>query len=196
VLTGDGRDLFVAIATCAATLIGLLFVAQSVANDEHRTHPVVRHFRAAAALLAFVNAFTVTLFGLVPGSNIGGAAVVVGVIGLFFTAAGLRVTVSLPRTQQRRRHQLPLILGLLAVFGLQIFFGIELLAHRPGTGAVSGLGDVLIVSLLIGIARAWELVGEWDTGIAASIGVLFGRRPPGWPSTDDGAEDDDEAGPG
>jgi hypothetical protein len=31
--------------------------------------------------------------------------------------------------------------------------------------------------LIIGIARAWELVGDRDTGIIASIAVLSGRDP-------------------
>lgn len=195
-MVGDFRDLFVVIATCAATLIGLLFVAQSVAHERARTHPVVRQFRAAAALLAFVNPFTVALFGLVPGTNAGGAAVAVGVVGVFFTAAGLRATAALPRDQQRRRHQLPLIIGLLVVFGFQLYYGVELLAHRPGTGALSGLGDVLIGSLLIGIARAWELVGEWDTGITASIGVLLGRRPAGWQASPEEPAEGDPGPPG
>ncbi len=175
-MVGPFRDFFVVIATCAATLIGLLFVALSVAEVRARTHPVVRQFRAAAALLAFVNAFTVSLFGLVPTTNIAYGALVVGVIGLFFAAAGLRATLTLPRSEQRRRNQLPLIVGLLVVFGVEIFFGIELVVHSHRTGALEGLGYVLIASLLIGIARAWELVGEWDTGITASIGVLLGRH--------------------
>jgi hypothetical protein len=29
----------------------------------------------------------------------------------------------------------------------------------------------------MGIARAWELVGDRDTGIVASISVLLGRTP-------------------
>jgi hypothetical protein len=37
---------------------------------------------------------------------------------------------------------------------------------------------VLIASLLIGIGRAWELVGSWDTGIISSIRYMFGHPPP------------------
>ena len=35
----------------------------------------------------------------------------------------------------------------------------------------------LVTSLLVGIARAWELVGDRDTGISASIAVLAGHPP-------------------
>ena len=37
------------------------------------------------------------------------------------------------------------------------------------------LGDVLVAMLLIGIARAWELVGDRDTGIVSSLAVLVRR---------------------
>ena len=36
------------------------------------------------------------------------------------------------------------------------------------------LGYVLVSLLLIGVARAWELVGNRDTGILSSIAVLSG----------------------
>ena len=124
-VVGDYRELFVVIATSAATLIGLLFVAMSVSKGRSQTHPqVIREFRAAAALLAFTNPFTVSLFGLVPGMNIGYPAAIVGVIGLTFAAAGVRATMALPSRLQRRRPQATLILALFLVFGLQIVFGL------------------------------------------------------------------------
>jgi hypothetical protein len=177
VVAGNYRDFFVVVATSAATLIGLLFVALSVAKDREPVHPqVIREFRAAAALIAFTNTFTVALFGLVPGNNIGYPAAIVGVFGVFFTAAGIRATLSLPVQQQHRRPQVVLVVALLLVFGFQTFNGIELIIHPDRVGALAIIGDVLIASLLIGIARAWELVGDWDTGIVASISRLIGHH--------------------
>jgi predicted membrane channel-forming protein YqfA (hemolysin III family) len=170
-------DLFVVIATAAATLIGLLFVAMSVAKGRSQQHsPVIREFRAAASLLAFSNSFAVSLFGLVPGNNIGYPALIIGLIGVFFTAAGVRTTLSLPAAEQRRRAQFFLIMGLLGVFVFQCIFGFRLISNPDRHGALATLGDVLIASLLLGIGRAWELVGDWDTGIVASIGLLLGTR--------------------
>jgi hypothetical protein len=178
VVVGNYRDLFVVIATCAATLIGLLFVAMSVSKGSAQTHPqVIREFRAAASLLAFTNAFSVALFGLVPGNNIGYPAAIVGIIGVLFTAAGVRTTLSLPSQQQHRRAQLALVVALLLVFGFQIVDGIELIINSHHGGALATIGDVLIASLLIGISRAWELVGDWDTGISSSISRLIGHQP-------------------
>jgi hypothetical protein len=178
VVVGNYRDLFVVIASSAATLIGLLFVAISVSKGRAQAHPqVIREFRAAASLFAFTNAFTVALFGLVPGNNIGYPAAIVGTIGVLFTASGVRTTLSLPSQQQHRRPQLALFVALLLVFGFQIVNGVELIIDSHHGGALVTIGDVLIASLLVGIGRAWELVGEWDTGLVSSIGHLIGHQP-------------------
>ena len=79
-LTESYTDVFIAIATCAAGLTGLLFVAISVrprASAAGRP-AVIQQIRAASALLAFTNALAVSLFGVVPGNNAGYAALVVG----------------------------------------------------------------------------------------------------------------------
>jgi hypothetical protein len=90
VVLGDYREFLVAIAGAAGSLTGLLFVALSVA-PRHPLNPgptVIQQVRATAALLSFSNALAVSLFGLVPGNNVGYPAVVLGVIGILFTAAG------------------------------------------------------------------------------------------------------------
>ena len=174
---GLHRGLFTVIATSAATLTGLLFVAMSVSNNRSRSHPpVIREFRAAASLLAFTNAFTVSLFGLAPGTNIGYPAAILGVIGILFTAAGVRTTLVLPALRPQRRPQLSLIIILLVAFGFELALGIALLVNPHRSSVLADIGNVLIASLLIGIARAWELVGDWDTGITSSIAVLIGHK--------------------
>ncbi len=195
VVVGNYRELLVVIASSSATLVGLLFVAMSVSTGRAQAHPqVIREFRAAAALLALTNPFTVALFGLVPGTNIGYPAAIVGIIGVIFIAAGVRTTLSLPPQQQRRRPQLALVVALLVVFGFQIVNGIELILDSHHGGALNTIGDVLIASLLIGIGRAWELVGEWDTGLVASIGRLIGHQSQAPVPTDSHSDDGERSG--
>jgi hypothetical protein len=191
VVAANYRDLFVVIGTCAATLIGLLFVAISVTEEATSARPQeIREFRAAAALLAFTNAFIVSLFGLVPGTNIGYPATVVGAVGLLFTAGGVRTIVSLQLSRRQSRSQVTLLVILLTVFGVQLGRGIQLLVDRRNAGAVAFVGDILIVSLLVGIGRAWEFVGQWDTGVVASIGRLIRH-----PEQEREAEGDDRRAP-
>jgi hypothetical protein len=170
------REFFVVIAESAATLIGLLFVAVTVVRGRnHVQSKEIGEFRAAASLLAFTNALVVSLYGLVPGNGVGYPAFIMGVIGIFFAAAGIRTTMAQPVKQQRRFHQVLLILGLLAVFGFQIVYGLKLIHHPTARGPLEIVGDVLIASLLIGIGRAWELVGTWNASFFASVRYLFGR---------------------
>jgi predicted membrane protein len=176
VLAGSYTDLFAGIGTAAATLTGLLFVAVSVSESHAKSHPIVREFRAAAALLAFINALAVSLFGLVPGNNIGYPAAVLGVVGILFAAAGLRTIAALSAPTRVRGRQIVLITALLVMFGVELAYGIALIVNPSRLSHVATIGDVLIASLLIGIARAWELVGGWNAGIWSSLAVLGGIR--------------------
>jgi|HubBroStandDraft_1064217.scaffolds.fasta_scaffold05705_5 hypothetical protein len=177
VLTGTYRELFVAIASCAGALTGLLFVAMSVApqKDHGSGRYLIQQVRAAAALVAFFNALTVTLFTLVPGTNIGYPATVLGVSGVLFTAAGVRSMLSSRYVRQRWPRQAGLVILLLVIFGAELASGIQALAHPGADGPIQGISYSLVASLLVGVARAWELVGNRDTGIIASIAVLAGR---------------------
>jgi hypothetical protein len=176
VVTSNFGELFVVIAESAATLIGLLFVAVTVSEGRmNKGSAEIGEFRAAASLIAFTNALIVSLYGIVPGNNIGYPALAMGVIGVFFIGAGIKATLAQPPAQQRRRRQVHLMVVLLGVFGFQIFYGLRLLSQPHNATGLEIIGDVLIASLLIGIGRAWEQVGSWDTGIVSSISRLFRR---------------------
>ena len=166
-------------ASSAAALTGLLFVALSVAP---RPNPdsgprVIQQVRAAAALLAFTNALAVSLFSLVPGTIAGYPAVVMGVIGILFTAAAIRSIRSSQSAKRLQRRQIGLIGLLLLIFGTELAAGITDVIRPDSVTAVQVLGYALVTSVIVGVARAWELVGDRDTGISASIAVLTGRTP-------------------
>jgi hypothetical protein len=174
----DYREMLAAIAGASGALTGLLFVALSVAprRDLPQGPRTIRQVRAGAALLAFTNAVAVSLFGLVPGTNVGYPAVTLGVIGLFFTAASIRSVVTSGATAGQLRAQLGLITLLLLIFGTELIAGIAGIANPAGTNPPETIGYALVASVLVGIGRAWELVGDIDTGLAASLTVLTGHR--------------------
>ncbi len=181
---GTYRDLFTAIAGCAAALTGLLFVAISVASGRSQAaRPgAARQFRAAASLLAFTNVLAVSLFGLVPQNNVGYPAVVVAVIGIMFTAAGVRSILVGSSVRLLLQHGLGLIGLLLLTFSVELTSGIAVMLNSSNHAALEALSNVLVACLLIGVARAWELVGDRDTGLITSIAVLAGRSPPSYSS--------------
>jgi hypothetical protein len=176
-VSGTYEALFAAVAATAAALTGLLFVAISVSHTRPEQHgpKVIYEVRAAASLISFTSALAVALFGLVPGNHVGYPAAIVGVTGLFFTLAGLRSILVDPDARRERRHQVGLIILLLLTFGFELGTGIDLIMHPRDTAPLDILGNLLVASLLIGIARAWELVGDRDTGIIASITTLTRR---------------------
>ncbi len=177
-VTGTYRDLFVAIAGAAGALTGLLFVALSVApRPRMAQHPdVIRQVRAAAALVSFTNALAISLFGLVPHNLIGYPAAVAGTVGLLFTLGGLRSILADPVARPRARSQIGLILLLLGAFGVEIVAGIIVAVNPAERAPIDVIGNVLVASLLIGVARSWELVGDRDTGVSGSIAALIGRE--------------------
>jgi len=191
VISASYRDLLVAVASSAGALTGLLFVAMSVVTPRREAAQgprIIQQVRAAAAMLSFSNALAVSLFGLVPSTNLGYPAAVLGVIGLLFTAASTRSIRSSPSTATQQRQQLSLMFLLLAIFGTQFGAGIALIASPGASAPADAVGYALVSSLIVGVSRAWEFVGDIDTGITASLAVLTGRRR-GDSSVEESAED-------
>ena len=176
-MVGSSQELFTVTAEAAATLTGLLFVAISLAPRHESTSHLgtVQQIRAAAALLAFTSVLAISLFALIGPNSIAFAALVLGVAGITFTAASLRSLFESTHDRRLLRKQMGLILLLLTTFGCELGAGIALVINVHDATALSVLKNVLIASLLIGIARAWELVGARDTGLLASLSVLSGR---------------------
>lgn len=177
-VSGDYKDFFVAIAGASAALTGLLFVALSVTGGREASPnpPVIQQVRAAAALVAFVNVLAVSLFALVPGTHLAYPAIVLGFIGVVYTAAAIRSIVTSEATRRQVVGQMGLVLLLLLIFGSEMAAGIILLNSSTKTIAEQIIGYALVTSLLVGVARAWELVGERGTGLFSSVAELTGHR--------------------
>ena len=176
-VTGDYRELFATAAAAAGALTGLLFVAMSVTSQRALVSgpPIIRQIRASAALLAFTNTLAISLFGLVPGTNIGYPAIVVAVIGIMFTAAAMRSILASHASPAVIRNQIELIVILVLVCVTELVAGVIVLANPASTSSVQIIGYAVVTSTLVGIGRAWEFIGERETGILASLGILAGR---------------------
>ncbi len=169
------HDFFVACASVAGALIGLLFVAISVAADRlarEEAKAQVHRIRAVAALTAFIDALAVSLFSLIPGHKIGPAAVAASSAGIVFIAAALLLLIRTHQLRPKLLLDVVFLAGLLVVFAVQLINGAEVLAQPRNPGAVDTIASMVILCFLIGIARAWELIGGPSVGITHEVTAL------------------------
>jgi hypothetical protein len=173
------HEFFLASAGVAGALIGLLFVAISVTPERLLAADAAQalRVRASAALTAFSNALSVALFALVPDISLGWTATIVGILGLMFIAGSL---ISLLRASRGREpsalRDAGFLAGQVVVFALQIYFGIRLTRDEGDSGATTGLCVLVIVCFLIGISRAWELIGGPTMGLRSQVAAALRER--------------------
>jgi len=178
VTPADLRNFFVAYAGVAGALIGLLFVAISVAHerltadDAEQSHQI----RASAALTSFTNSVTISLFALVPGVGLGDTAWIVGGLGLLFIVASLLSVWRVRASQPRAPRDVLFLAGLGVTFGLQLVFGLMLALHAHDAGPANSIAVLVIVCFLIGIARSWELIGGPSIGILTELSAALRAR--------------------
>ena len=178
-MTPPSFDTFLAAsAGVAGALIGLLFVAVSVAQERltsENANPAHR-VRASAALTSFGNALGVALFGLVPGVGLRWPAFVVGVLGLVFVLASVLLLHRVHQSQPVPPRDVLFLAGLTAVFGLQLYYAVRLFSRAGDVGAARGIAVLIIVCFFIGIARAWELVGGPSIGLGHELMEIVRTR--------------------
>jgi hypothetical protein len=144
---------FTAVATAAAALIGLLFVAASLRPETvlGREAPPLARAMAGSAFTALVNSFFVSLDALIPSASLGYIAAIMAVISLYNTG---KLHHQLPR------HEIPAIQLLMSVlaFGIQLGVGVALVIRPHDTGLMDAVAYLIIASFAVALARAWLLM--------------------------------------
>jgi hypothetical protein len=189
------HDFFLASAGVAGALIGLLFVAISVSAGRLATTEAsgqLHRIRAYAALTGFINALTVSLFALVPGEKIGLAATIVAILGLLFIVASLLSLIRVRQVRWPRAQDVIFLLGLGVTFVLQLMSGLDVSNHPGDAGTVNNIAILVIVCFLIGIARAWELIGGPYIGFTHEMVALARRAEAAHDRTHRSADDADD----
>jgi hypothetical protein len=184
---------FVVNVGASAALIGLLFVAVTVAPERifGRDRTVKGLVLASSAFIALLDAFFVSMVAVIPKANIGSAVLVMGVLALLNT-------LSMARHLWVDRHHTPLtqglllLLGSLVIYSYEINFGVALLQNARDVQAVQGLAYLLLGVYAVGVARTWMLLGGQHEGLLSLLGfVEVGTGAAPLPQPDEQVRDGD-----
>lgn len=169
------HDFFVASASVAGALIGLLFVAISVSTERLSREEAVsqsHRIRARAALISFLNALSVSLFGLLPGEKIGYTATSVAAVGLVFVLATVLSLIRLRQIRWSTIRELTFLVGLVFIFVLQLIEGWMVIDNSADTSSIDTIAFLVVVCFLIGVSRSWELIGGPEIAIRREVTQL------------------------
>jgi len=186
---------FLASAGASATLVGLIFVAISLWPREKMLHaPPTWRAVAGGAFFALLNAFFVSLFALNTLVNLGGTALALCLLGLANSLyLGVPLLRSIPVWRKELRAVVAagvMVVASLLVYGVEGYFGVQLLLRPNDTFAVGGIAIVLAVLYALGLVRAWELLGIEQIGLRRVLNPLQpmtpARNEPAAPGDDHG----------
>jgi hypothetical protein len=170
------QPFFTGSVAASSALIGLLFVSVSIAPEKvfGPQSEAVRQARAVSAFTALANVFFLSMTSLIPQVNVGLVATLAGgvaVLQTVFLLSMLRHWV----TEGALLRSLFLFLGSAAIYVGEISVGVDLWTHPAGTGALTGLTELILGAYAIGLGRAWELLGAPRIGVLTRI---LGRIDP------------------
>lgn len=166
-------NFFIASASAGAALVGLLFVAVSIAPERivMANAPVERRAMAASSFTALLNAFFISLGALIPGS--------VGVITLIMSASGLFNSLFLAWNLLKERQswqnvlrRIFLIVASFIIYGYELYVAILLLYKPDNLEGFYALTGLLLSVYGIGLTRAWQLLGARRYGILRWLNPL------------------------
>lgn len=167
-------------AGAAASLIGLLFVAVSVApaRTVGKDAPISRRSVAENAFTALLNTFLVSLIALAPSAPLSlgvlaitGGTILSSVRSLVLMLGRRRKEPSFTLVSALRQLVLPL--SMLVIYVLEFKWGVDVFhLARLNDEACGALATILITLEGLAIVRSWELIGAQRNNIFAWIGAL------------------------
>ena len=166
-------NFFLASAGIGATLVGLIFVAVSIAPEKivQANAPIERQAMAASSFTALLNAFFISFGALIPGS-IGPITLIMSTIGLINS---LLLAWNLLKERERWQNvvrRIFLILVSIIIYGYELYFAILIILKPGSVGNIYTLAGLLLGVYGIGLTRAWQLLGARRFGLGGWLSPL------------------------
>ncbi len=170
----DFANFFIASAGAGAALVGLLFVAVSLAPEQMVTRraPMERQAVTGSAFTALINAFFISLFALIPHFNIGSGIVPFSSLCLVTSLIQAWHLLRLRKSWQSLLRRAFLVVLSVGLYGVELVLGLQLINDPSQVGMVFELLWCVIGAFGIGLTRAWELLGAQRYGLLGWLSPL------------------------
>jgi hypothetical protein len=165
---------FLASAGAGAALVGLLFVAVSIAPERTvmETAPLERQAMSASAFVALVNAFFISMAALIPASNLGWTTFVMALVSLVNTLGFAWILLRQRDPWQQMLRRVFMFAVSLTLYGFELYYAMQLLQSPSQSGPIFILAALLLGIYGIGLLRAWELLGARRYGLSGWLNPL------------------------
>ncbi|HEV2579634.1 MAG TPA: hypothetical protein VGT44_02180 [Ktedonobacteraceae bacterium] len=154
-------NFFTVSAGVGATLIGLIFVAVSIAPERTVMEgaPLERQAVATSAFSALVNAFFISLIALIPGSGFVITTLTMSIIGLSGISLPAWSLLKHPGGWRAFIRNFTALLVSVVLYVYELFQAIALLQQSADSAAVYTLAVLISVAYALGLLRSWQLLG-------------------------------------
>ena len=166
-------NFFLASSGAAAALVGLLFVAISVAPEHivQANAPIERQAMAASSFTALLNAFFISLGALIP-LNIGTLTLIMSVLGIINSSVLAWNLLKKRGSWQNVVRRVYLILVSFIIYGYEFYYAILIILEPKNVGNIYMLAGLLLGVYGIGLTRAWQLLGARRFGLGGWLSPL------------------------
>jgi hypothetical protein len=167
-------NFFIASASAGGALVGLLFVAVSIAPDQivASKAPIERQAVASSAFTALMNAFFISLCALIPHFNIGFIVIALSTLCLLTSLIQASYLLRRPKNWQSLIRRMFLVFLAIFLYGLELWNGYQILTDPSQPGNIYGLIACMLGAFGLGLIRAWELLGVRRYGVLGWLNPL------------------------
>lgn len=171
---------FGASAGAGAALVGLLFVAVSIAPERvfGKEAGFEHQLVASSAFTALINAFFISLGSLIPSTSTTLIATVVLVLGAIALMNSVALLINTLRrtTVETNLRSVVLVIGGVGIYSLEVWNAVSLLRTPSNIDPVYTICALLVAVYGFGIVRAWQLLGADRRGVISFLVPLLLRQ--------------------